>query len=356
MTQWSGPTLIAVVAGFGLAFVLVLPYVAMSYRRRGELGLFRAVAAPAFLVYAFALVTYTLLPLPDVNAAFCSTHRDLGHPEWNPLRFLSDMRQFSTDLLHNPALRQVLFNVAFFVPWGVFMRRLFGRSPAFAVASGFLMSLVIETTQLTGVWFLMPCPYRLFDTGDLLSNTAGAALGALLAPMVRRRSRLLPAGEPRPVRTRRRLLAMVLDLIAVTLLGSVANVIVIAVEYLFQGTMHSSPAVDTVLFTWLPAVLLLLVLPLAGHGATAGQHAVRLTVVDARAEPPSTVQCVVRFLVGSGGYFLLVGFAPNWATLWLVVHLGFLLCTRGTRGLSGRLTGLTVIDERSPDRVLVRQR
>ncbi|RJQ85600.1 VanZ family protein, partial [Amycolatopsis panacis] len=207
MTQWSVPTLIAVFAGFGLAIVLVVPYVAVTYRKRGELGMFRAIAAPAFLVYAFALVTYTLMPIPQIDAAYCVTHRKLRHPELNPLQFLSDMHQFNTDLLHNPALRQVLFNVAFFVPWGVLMRRLFGRSIGFAILSGFAMSLLIETTQLTGVWFLMRCPYRLFDTGDLLSNTVGAVLGAALAFRLRRRIRR-PAGEPRPGRPGRRLRGM----------------------------------------------------------------------------------------------------------------------------------------------------
>ncbi|MBB4688972.1 VanZ family protein [Amycolatopsis jiangsuensis] len=354
MTQWSGPTLIAVLAGFGLAFVLVVPYVAVTYRRRGELGTFRAVAAPAFLVYAFALVTYTLLPIPDVNAAYCATHGELAHPEWNPVQFLSDMREFDTSLLHNPALRQVLFNVAFFVPWGVFLRRLFGRSTAFAIASGFAMSLLIETTQLTGVWFLMPCPYRLFDTGDLLTNTLGAAMGALLAPRLRRRTRA-PAGEPRPVRTRRRLLGMILDLVAVTLFGAVLNVVVLAVEYVAQGTVHNSPAVDTLLYTCLPAVLLLLVVPLATNGATPGQHAVLLTVVDATGRRPSPWRSLVRFVLGSGGYFLLSGFSPGWSALWLVANLALLLLTRGPRGLTGRCAGLTVADARDPAQVPVPQ-
>ncbi|GAB3370825.1 VanZ family protein [Amycolatopsis echigonensis] len=349
MTQWSGPTLIAVFAGFGLAFVLVVPYVAISYRKRGELGLLRAVAAPAFLVYCFALVTYTLLPLPNVDAAYCATHEALRHPVWNPLQFLEDLRQFDTGLLNNPALRQVLFNVAFFVPWGVFLRRLFRRSIGFAIASGFLVSLAIETTQLTGVWFLMECPYRLFDTGDLLSNTVGAGIGALLAPVVRRSGRLRP-DEPRPVLARRRLLGMVLDLISVTLAGVALSMIALAVQYVTKGTLQNNTLIDDVLGRWVPTAVLLLFVPLAGNGATPGQRAVLLTVVRADGRPPSMMQSIIQFLVGSGGYFILVGLNSGWTSLWLLAHLVFMVFTRGHRGLTGLVCGLSVVDTRAADR------
>lgn len=349
MTQWSGPTLIAVFAGFGLAFVLVVPYVAISYRKRGELGLLRAIAAPAFLVYCFALVTYTLLPLPNVDAAYCATHEALRHPVWNPLQFLEDMRQFDTGLLDNPALRQVLFNVAFFVPWGVFLRRLFGRSVGFAIVSGFLVSLAIETTQLTGGWFLMECPYRLFDTGDLLSNTVGAGIGALLAPVVRRSGRLRP-DEPRPVLARRRLLGMVLDLISVTLAGVVLSTIALAVQYVTKGTLQNNTLIDDVLGRWVPTAVLLLFVPLAGNGATPGQRAVLLTMVREDGRPPSMLQSIVRFVIGSGGYFILVGLNSGWTSLWLLAHLVFMVFTRGHRGLTGLVCGLSVVDTRAADR------
>ncbi|HEY2062522.1 MAG TPA: VanZ family protein, partial [Amycolatopsis sp.] len=232
----------------------------------------------------------------------------------------------------NPALRQVLFNVALFVPWGVFARRFLGWSAAVAIGSGFLVSLMIETTQLTGVWFLLQCPYRLFDTGDLAANTLGAAVGVLLAPMLRRTPRGQPApDEPRPVRTGRRLLGMVLDLVGVTVLGAALG-------------------------TWLPAVVLLLVVPLAGNGATVGQRAVLLTMVSAHGEKPSAFASVVRFLVGSGGYFLLSGLATatgqpsTLSTCWLVANLLFVFFTRNHRGLTGLVSGLTTADAR-PARV-----
>ncbi|MDT8911828.1 VanZ family protein [Amycolatopsis sp. PS_44_ISF1] len=356
MTQWGGPTLLALFAGFGLAFVLVVPYVAISYRRRGEFGVGRAVAGVAFLVYCFALVTYTLVPLPDLSAAYCATHTSLRHPVWNPLQFLSDMRQFDTGLLDNPALRQVLFNVALFVPWGVFARRFLGWGAAAAIVGGFGVSLSIELTQLTGVWFLLPCPYRLFDTGDLVANTLGAAVGVLLAPVLWRASRdRRDADEPRPVRTGRRLLGMALDLVGVTVLGAALLVCVRAVEYLGDParlTGPGRPLLDATLGSWLPAVVALLVVPLAGNGATIGQRAVLLTVVGQDGGKPSALASVVRFLVGSGGYFLLAGLATATghpsalSAWWLAANLVFVFFTRAHRGLTGLVAGLSVTDSR----------
>lgn len=357
MTQWGAPTLVALFAGFGLAAVLFVPYVAISYRRRGELGFGRSLAAVGFLVYCFALVSYTLLPQPVVDATYCATHEALRHPVLNPLRFLDDMRQYQTSVLANPALRQVLFNVALFVPWGVFVRKFFGRGIPTAIVSGLVVSLAVETTQLTGVWWLFACPYRLFDTGDLASNTLGAAVGAVLASVVRTHAPRLAADQPRPVRTARRLLGMLLDLITVVLLGSALTVLVQAAYYVLADPPHLpdiSPGWNAVLGSWGPAVLLLLIVPLAGNGATPGQRAVLLNPARQGGGTASIPQILIRFVLGSGGYFLLTGYltmsqvSSSFGFAWLVLHGIVALFTRGHRGLTGLVTGLEVVDARLP--------
>ena len=358
MSQWTGQTLLALVGGFALAFVLVLPFVARSYRLRGSLGVGRAVTGLAFLVYALALVTYTLLPQPGVDAEFCAANTALAHPVWNPLEFVSDMRKFHTGLLSNPALQQVVFNAVLFVPWGFFLRRLFGRGVGAAVATGFLVSLFIETTQLTGVWFLFQCPYRLFDTGDLVFNTLGAAVGAVLT----RPAAVVAAADaavPRPVTTGRRVLGMLLDLIGVTLVGVALVVVAGAVQYLFSNNrslavLDAHPLRDAVLGEWLPAVVLLLLVPLFGTGATPGQRAVRLRP----AGQPVGRRALIRFLTGSGGYFLVSGLetatgSTSWQgllSLWLLASLIGAWRTRDHRGMSGVFAGLHVVDSREVSR------
>ena len=58
------PAVVALLGGSALAIVGLVPWAALQYRRRGELGLGPAVLAFLTVVYALALVTYTLLPLP----------------------------------------------------------------------------------------------------------------------------------------------------------------------------------------------------------------------------------------------------------------------------------------------------
>lgn len=47
----------------------------------------------------------------------------------------------------------------------------------------FCLSLFFELTQLTGLYFIYPRSYRLFDVNDLLHNTLGGVFGYLMTPI-----------------------------------------------------------------------------------------------------------------------------------------------------------------------------
>lgn len=335
------PAIIALFGGTLIAMLLLVPFVFRSYRRRGELGFWFTVLAFGALVYAIALVAYTTLPIPPVDSAWCAQHA--AHPQLRPFQFIDDIRKHHTSLARNPALLQVLFNIALFVPLGAFVAR--WRGPLVAILAGFGTSLLIEVTQGTGNWFLFPCAYRLFDVDDLMANTLGAAFGVLLAPLVRRLDRTeLPADAPRPVTTGRRLVGMLVDLVAVWLLGSVLMVI--------SEIVADPPAwMITTLSTWLPATLLLVVPSLRPSHATFGQRAVRLQ------RNGSNGQVVLALLFGGFGFWVLVGLGqhfPATGTLSfaMLVASGVMAWRpRSHRGLSGILSGLTVTDARERSRV-----
>lgn len=64
-------------------------------------------------VYAVALWSYTLIPLPDRSDFRCVRHNLV------PFEFIHDIIADGHTLLHNRALLQVALNVVLFVPLGV---------------------------------------------------------------------------------------------------------------------------------------------------------------------------------------------------------------------------------------------
>lgn len=340
------PAVLAVFFGVFLAMVLLVPFVFRSYRKRGEVGLGPGILAFAFLVYGLALVAYTLAPVPQLDDAWCAAHTKFTHPQLNPLQFVSDIAKDRVapglrGLVTNPAVQQVVFNVALFVPLGAYLRH--RRLPVIGVvAAGFCVSLLIEFTQLTGNWFLFPCPYRLFDVDDLITNTVGTAVGLMFAPLLRKMygRTSLPPEAPRPVTTARRWLGMVVDLVAVTMLGVVISVVVTLV----------SDTNSVWLSTWLPAVLLLALPSLGSQGATLGQRAVRLRRVRADGRHPGLL-LVPALAFGGFGYFVLSGLGDTvstWTNLMLLASFVLAWRPRSHRGLSGLVSGLYVVDAREP--------
>ncbi len=230
------PAVLALVFGSLIAIAGLVPWAAVQYRRRGGLGFGNTVLAFITVVYALALVTYTLLPLPDTSdvAVLC---RSASGPQLRLFAFVGDIAKEGglsgpRSLLANPAAAQVIFNVILFVPLGMLVRHLFlhGRFLAGVISGtvvGFAVSLLIEFTQLTGDWFLYPCAYRLFDVDDLFANTLGALVGTLISPVlvifVRNRASTT-ADVARPVTRTRRAFGMFCDLLAITLTSGATGV------------------------------------------------------------------------------------------------------------------------------------
>ncbi|MGX6508469.1 hypothetical protein [Rhodococcus sp. SJ-2] len=62
----------AVFLGFVAGTVMLVPFVAASYRRHGSFPIGRALTWAAALTYGWGIWTYTLLPLPDPATLQCA--------------------------------------------------------------------------------------------------------------------------------------------------------------------------------------------------------------------------------------------------------------------------------------------
>ncbi len=290
----TAPAVSAAVLTAVLVTCLFAPYVATEHQLYGRLRPRASLTRTAALLYAVAVACYVLPPDPG---ATCRS------PRWAPLSRLSPS---ATD----PAVLQFLGNIALFLPLGVFLALTGHRLPR-TTAWAAACSLLIETTQLTGLWGLAPCPHRTFDVDDLLANTLGAVLGAWL---VGRRPRSTSTGEaaadrtaPRPVTPARRLVARCCDLLALWWSGNVLLA-------LLRGTGAFPPAdprIAEVIALWFAPAALLLVHTVCA-GGTPGHRAVLLRLRG----PTPSARAVVHWATGVGMLALSQGVAGLVAPAW----------------------------------------
>ncbi|WP_221859199.1 VanZ family protein [Microbacterium marinilacus] len=330
------PAVIAVLAGIAIAVLLFVPFVAGEYRSRGRLPLRRLLLWLGSLVYAMALWTYTLLPLPDPADIRCVA------PQLVPGQFVLDILTYDVSsagaLLRNPAVQQVVLNVALFAPMGFLLRALWNRGVVVATSAAFATSLLIEVTQLTGIFGLYGCAYRLFDVDDLLANTVGGLLGALIARLLIR-----PHGEravalPDTVTAGRRLLVMLSDAITVLLLGGAAGVGARMAQLWLPGVpdvLRDESVADAAAFA-VPFLAVGVVALVTGR--TIGDHAVRVAYEPRHSRP---VDGMLRYLAGIGG-FQLLGLLGGLDGLFALVSLILVFTTRDRRGLPGLLLRRTI--------------
>lgn len=341
--------IIAIGAGVLLGILLFVPFVAVSYRRRGRLTFGRFLLWFALLVYFLAIWTYTLLPLPDPDLMRCAgTNLD-------PMSFVDDITGAIArgNPLLDPATLQLALNVLLFLPLGFFVRLIWHRGFIVATLSGAVLSLFIETTQVTGVWGLYPCAYRVFDVVDLMTNTLGAFVGVLLALLIPLKYRARPdqeidANHPHPVTARRRLVGMLCDWLTVTLMTITVNVVVIViVEYGFGQRGLGDTWWVRAISLGVPFVITLVYTLAAGR--TIGHAAVQLRYAGGRL--PSPISRVLRFIAGIGGYQI-IGALPDGVSWWalplfVVLSLVLVFTTKDHGGLPGFLSRQKLIDSRT---------
>jgi hypothetical protein len=339
--------LAALVLGSAAAVLLFIPVAAVQYRRDGRLGPGDLAVLVSAAVYGVSLWTYTLLPLPDAGDYTCQ------HAQTRLMAFADDIRRAAeqagyaglgtpSELLRNRAFLQLVLNVVLFLPFGPFVRLITHRGVVVATALGLAVSLLIEVTQLTGVWGVYPCAYRLFDVDDLVTNTFGALLGAVVSyPYAARRRRRLGTARrllPTRVTVGRRLAATLSDVLFVVQAGTAAAALLRG--YLVFA-LDQRPATDSLPMVAVRAgVPLLVQVPMVLlAGKTIGE-----LVCDLRTSPASYARRLVKLLVGVVPLVTLSVVTVPAAQVALaalaVAGVSGAFLTRGHRGISNAVAGL----------------
>lgn len=324
---------VALVLGVPLSVLLLVPVAGVLYRREGRLAPIAIAQLVAGAVYFCALWAYTLLPTPPARElSSCAA------PQLRPFAFVGDILRLGIGspaaIVHNAALLQVVLNVALFVPLGVGVRLLLHRGVVLAGLLGLGGSLLIEVTQLTGIYGIYSCAYRLFDVDDLIANTAGALLGAAVTlPFVRsRRSEgvVLAAG---PVRLGRRLVGLLADAVVIGAIQFVIGALWLAWAQVGGPDQRAVPDIASVTTWGVPAVVEFAAVVLAGR--TVGEALVAISP----GSPPGARWR--QALVGAAGYCLLglIGLE----VLFAIVTVVAVVATKDRRGLSRLASGGRIV-------------
>ena len=167
-----------------IAFLITLPYLIIEYHKYGAISLLRSIIVYTFILYLLVAFLLVILPLPPTKTVL---QMPTKLPQLVPFTFIKDIMVTTSLNLKNPStylsffktptVYTVIFNLLLLFPFGVYLHYYFEKKWYQVLIMSFCLSLFFEVTQLTGIFFIYPKAYRLFDVDDLLINTLGGILG-----------------------------------------------------------------------------------------------------------------------------------------------------------------------------------
>lgn len=181
-----------------IALIFTIPYILKQYHRYGSINKLRTLIVYSFILYMMTIYFLVILPLPDIN----NLPTDKTMYNLIPFKFIADIIKETSFNISNPstylkALTEncvyvALFNILMTIPFGMYLRYYYKASFKKVLILSFFLSLFFELTQLSGLYFIYPHAYRLFDVDDLILNTLGGVVGYLLFGLV---EKYLPSRE-----------------------------------------------------------------------------------------------------------------------------------------------------------------
>lgn len=173
-----------------LAFIITIPYMFFQYRKYGSINKVRTLIIYSFILYLTVAYFLIILPLPNFEEVSQLT---TPRVQLIPFSFITDFINNTSLIITNPStyllafkepyIYQVLYNLILFLPLGIYLHYYFKCSLLKTTIITFLVSLFFEITQLTGLYFIYPRGYRLFDVDDLIINTLGGFIGYLVTSL-----------------------------------------------------------------------------------------------------------------------------------------------------------------------------
>lgn len=314
MADYSTPLITAVIVFVIIAIFTWVPWLIYTYRKYGFLPLSLTIISFTFIFYILSALFLVLLPLPESRNTCAMQNPNTVHYSLMPFHFIEDILKGNWLNLKNPAtymllfkqsaFYQVFFNFLLLLPLGVYLRYYLVDKNKWWKAGilAFLVSLFFEITQLTGIYGIYNCAYRLFDVDDLISNTLGGIIGFFVAPAVlavfpskkrieERAEYLLKKDE---VKAPAVLLAFGIDLFIIDLIR----------QLILNFVKHNE--VTSFITTTLLLIIALLIVPIIWNGRTLGTAIMRFRYSSKLSKAITISRLGKRFVAIYVAYFVTV--------------------------------------------------
>ena len=263
-----------------LAFFITLPYIVYNYNKFGSILFIRTLLIYLFILYLLSAYFLIIMPLPSISyVARLTTKVQLV-----PFDLLSNIirtvhfnyKDISTyvNIFKNPFVYQTIYNFLLTVPFGIFLRYYFKYSFIKTLLFTFLLSLFFEITQLTGLYFIYPNAYRLFDVDDLIVNTLGGVFGFLVTPLVtmmlptKEELDLKPYKKGTKVSSTKRIITFIIDIVIIILFLGLE----LLIDYIYH--VHN----NYTLYLGISILLFYNFIPLITNGKTLGYKITNIVI------------------------------------------------------------------------------
>lgn len=278
-----------------LSFFLIIPWLIYSYRKFGFLSLWESLVVYSFAFYLLTALFLVLLPLPDTRNTCAYQSPDTVHYSLTPFYFIGDIIKNSSvvwsqpttyvRLLSQSVFLQAAFNFLLLLPLGVYLRYFLQERRYWKKAFGFGLglSLFYEITQITGIYGIYNCAYRIFDVDDLILNSTGTLVGFLIAPVI---LALFPS--------RKNLLAKSEELKGISTVPPLSQLLATLIDYLLIKIswnvtfgLFTTNNFAEIIYTTILFIILFAIVPYFWNGKTIGTNILRFRLTQTDGANPS---------------------------------------------------------------------
>ncbi|WP_197233970.1 VanZ family protein [Bacillus cereus] len=174
--------------------IVSMPFLLWQYKKYGYIHYFHTYMVYSLLLYCISAYCLVIFPLPTTFNTCSIQKLGMQHYSLVPFTFFTDFLKETNVIWDSPityinmfkerGFIQVVCNMMLLLPLGIYLRYYFCYKILQTLLIISSVSLFFEITQLTGVYGLYNCSYRLFDIDNIILNTIEGIVGFYVVSII----------------------------------------------------------------------------------------------------------------------------------------------------------------------------